>query len=295
MGRGYFGVDKNNVQAILADLEKINGVSMPEGKKQQRLLGRHLMNVTHDEPLKIYVGSCPDYSHDGGKYTHEGIGEGVPLLTKMHLTYEVSMLEALRDHDIPFTYTIMVADVEAEDTVFCERFTNGNQDEFVKRCHQSVEETKSLLQLDAALSNVSRNINASSFFQEFGKERFLEYQGKYMDVLTNLYGSEPDFIAKVDDDVIARRKLYGKMYGHLLKDMDSDQKAEFLAVRTMRTMAQYLTLGRLIGEEAKYPVIINHPTRNISMYNQRNKYRLNGDIVGQQLPIPILKMEREVY
>ena len=57
----------------------------------QRL--RHAVNTA--QPISIYVGTCPDYSNDGMKYTFKDIGNGVPLLTRKQLTQSEPLFETL--------------------------------------------------------------------------------------------------------------------------------------------------------------------------------------------------------
>lgn len=241
------------------------------------------------------MGSCPDYSHNGNIYTHEGLGEGVPFLTQIHLQHDNEVLRVFNQNNIPFRYTIMIADVEAIDKVFCERFTDGSQQEFLDRCSRSQAASQEYISNLDLPSPIKENMHSSSFFAEFGMERFIHFQEEYQRALTLRSQTDGSFRMRLGNDMAARSEMYQKMYRTILPNLDVVQREEFLTQRTIRTMAQYLTLGKLISESSRYPVIISHPTRNSGMFNDRNKYMLDGEIDGQQHPVPILTMERSVY
>lgn len=252
-----------------------------------------MKQVTHHSPVQFFVGSCPDYSHDNGKYTHKYLGSGIPLLTQFHLQSSEGIFEILDSFNVPYVYTIMVADVEAMDEVFCSKFTSGNQAAFLERCKNSVLETQQVLEVFQ--HKYKGTFRSSSFFIEFGFERFISVQEAYQSVLSKRCQDDTSFSSRVVDDILARRLLYGTMYGDVMTSMLPDEKIAFLTDRTIRTMAQYLTLGRLIGE-CKNAVIINHPTRNINVFNDRNKFLLVEDDPRRPQPtIPILRMIKEVY
>lgn len=259
---------------------------MPGNKSEKRLLKIALRQATKEKPVRFYVGSCPDYSHNGEIYTHEGLGDGVPFLTQIHLQTDSYILGVLEENKIPYQFVVMIADVEAEDEIFCQRFTNGDKQEFMKRCHKSQERTTQLFK-DLRLD---RKLKSSSFFEEFGRERFMYFQEAYQKVLTQRISIDGSFNMRVTGDLIARREMYRHMYPGI-----SDQ--DFLIQRTLRTMAQYLALGRLIGEKTNecFPMIIVHPTRNKGVFNERNRFLLPGDEPRPQPTIPIFEMKRRVY
>jgi len=273
-------------------------LELPGSKSERGVLKNYIKNATDRKPIRFYVGSCPDYSHEGGKYTHKFLGSGVPLLTQCHLEVEERFFSVLRDLGIPFEYVIMVADVEATDGVFCQRFTGGNEQEFLARCRLSVEKTQELLLALAKKYQFSYgSLRSSSFFEEFGKEEFLFYQASYQELLARRFREDGSFRTRVIGDLIRRRELYQKMYPNIFgPEVPPQEKEEFLVGRTLRTMAQYLTLGRLIAQRNDcHPAIICHLTTNLGMFNDRNKFRLKEDGAQPQPTIPVFKMERTVY
>ncbi len=293
-GQGLLGVAEIQrralVESILTEMRMVGEIDPPRNKSERNILKQGVGRAIGGEPFSFFVGSCPDYSEDGEKYTHESLGDDVPLLTRHHLEVDQPLLSVLKRHGIKAKIVIMVADVEATDEVFCERFTGGDQREFFLRCNSSVRKT--------AVAAASMGVESSSFFQEFGYDRFMEYQGKYQKVLQERYLQDSRFSFRVDTDTFSRFKLYRRMYPGIFNSArtDSSQRQTFLVGRTMRTMAQYLTLGRLIGASEHPVAIINHPTTNISVFNDRGKYLLSEDDPRYPQPtIPIFTMTRKVY
>ena len=221
----------------------------------------------------------------------------MPLLTTYHLDVESPLFEILSAYEIPYEYVVMVADVEATDEVFCQKFTGGNEKEFLQRCERSVDATNEDIARRVETYQ-PKKLRSSSFFREFGRERFLYYQEAYKILLRERREKDGSFNMRVSGDVVARTDLYRKMYPEVFYgNVTVDDRNNFLIDRTLRTMAQYLTLGRLISETADtcFPMTICHPTRNIGMFNSRNKFLLTDDGRQPQLTIPVFEMRRKVY
>lgn len=296
MARKEKMIKELEINLIMSELGEINGVSLPRNKTEFRIFKRFLQEAGSNEPLKIFVGSCPDYSHRNGLYTHEYLGSGVPLLTRYHLDADVKVLRALDRFDIPYVYTLMVADVEASDDYFQKRFTGGDEVEFLSRCDQSTCATKAEMNVLGCEMGLRGTLVSSSFYRQFGRERFLSCQEVYQAVLHARQAEDSSFSYRISSDTSARMKLYEKMYPELFRCAYLSRDAvEFLEARTIRTMAQYLALGRLICEQAAYPVIINHPTKNLGVFNDRNKFVFAGDGPQPHPTIPILEMKKVVY
>jgi hypothetical protein len=286
---------REDVTALMTDLSGIEGVLPPANQREQKRLQRILSEVSTENPLVIYVGSCPDYTHHNGLYTHEGLGEDVPLLTTLHLQRDMGLLDVLDRHHLPYEYIIMVADVEAEDEIFVSRFSGGDQEEFRRRCHRSVAATQEIIDRFIQPHHQGK-IRSSSFFTEFGDETFMYYQEAYRQKLEQQYLSDSSFQMRVVDETMKRSPMYRKMYPHDVGGITAERdRVHFLHGRTMRTMAQYLTLGRLISESTPHGVIINHPTLNIPMFNSGNKYTLAKSESYVQPAIPIFQLDKKVY
>lgn len=70
--------------------------SLDCSKKDKRKIGQRINHaLKSEEPLEIFVGSCPDYSNDGNVYTFETIGDGVPLLSQRQLISSEALFASL--------------------------------------------------------------------------------------------------------------------------------------------------------------------------------------------------------
>lgn len=291
--RGQFGQLK--VLEIIDDLAALDSVVLPKSKGEKRLLQLALRSATITEPLVIYAGSCPDYSHRNGKYSHETLGEGVPLLANYHLEAASKLLKVLEKYGVPYRYVLMLADVEASDEYFQRKFANGSEDEFLRKCSRSISVTTGRIAEITSALGLKGQLISSSFYEQFGKVDFLDYQRAYQVILKQRYLDDYSFRGRIDDDMCKRLGLYRKMYPEVTRGYLGADQLEFLVDRTIRTMAQYLTLGRLIAQSYKYPMIVNHPTRNIGVFNDRNRFLLPEDGPQPQPTIPIFEIKQEVY
>lgn len=288
---------KQEITELFNQLSQIEGLSLPCRKSEIRKFKASLDKADGGLPLQIYVGSCPDYSHRGGLYTHESLGNGVPLLTSFHLEYAGRFLPILDRFHVPYVYTIMIADVEASDSYFQRRFAGGSEETFLEKCEDSRIATELRLMELVESAELQGRLVSSSFYMEFGRERFSDCQQAYRDLLSKRYREDSSFYNRVVGDTSKRMALYRKMYPEVVNGYGflSREKEEFIISRTIRTMAQYLALGRFISQKGEHVVIINHPTRNIGLYNDGNKFSLLGDGSRPQPTIPILEMQKEVY
>lgn len=271
-------------------------IALPRSKAERKQLQRAVNSATPEQPLAIYVGSCPDYSHEGGLYTHQALGDGVPLLTKYHIDAAKPLLKTLDSLETPYRYTTMVADVEGTDPYFCQRFAQGDEQGFLGRCADSVAATSAELKRIKDEHQFVGELNSSSFFQEFGREQFIALQSAYQEVLKGKHSQDGSFQSRVTGDIIGRMDLYTTMYSDIIRKFGvlTGENIQFLETRTLRTMAQYLALGRLISAIPN-AVIINHPTRNLGLFNDRNRYHLPEDGSKPQLTVPVFEMKQAVY
>lgn len=284
-----------NAKQVIYDFEQMDQSKLCiPNQAGLNVMKSYLRRVTENNPLHFHIGSCPDYHHVDGKYTHTGIGGGVPLLTQTHINALPSCLSVLEKHKIPYIVEIMVADVEAEDEFFAKKFTGGDKEVFQRLCHESVISTESVL--TQLRDNHIGTFKSSSFFDRFGRNSFNTVYSQYFELLTNLYedASNPTFNARVGADVTNRMPMYKTMYEGYYEEMTSTERIKFFVSRTLRTMAQYLALGRLTAQTSAHPIIINHPTTNLGMYNERNKFLLPED--KPNMPkIPIFTLTNKIY
>lgn len=283
-----------NVRGQFGSLESEH-LSLPGNKSERRIFANYLATVSTNNPLTFYVGSCPDYAHNGQYYTHQGIGGNVPLLTLKHLASSKPLFEKLENARIPYEYVVMVADVEAMDQVFCDKFTQGNKDKFLDLCRSSVESTTAFIQQNFPGMQYGK-LRSSSFFAEFGQDCFMGTVQRYKELLHSNYEKHGSMHTRIYNDTYSRINMYQTMYDRVLPLMTNREKEDFLIGRTERTMAQYLALGRLISSQGKLSSIICHPTLNMGMFNDRNKLLLPEDSTRTPQPtLPIFAMNRRVY
>lgn len=276
------------MRIVDAFLMNSNELSLPEGKKQKTaLLGsfaKQIMGID-DSEFTIYIGSCPDYSYDinSSRYTHQNLGEDIPLLTQLHTDALRKFIPILNQQGINFNVMVLIADVEATDEVFAKKFSNGKQEEFIEKCNRSMEASQKLFQKE-----FGQTVKSSSFFTEFGQNRFMLLQQSYQDKLTKLCRENPGFLDRVMLETQMRENLYRQMYTDQFEILPGDELRQFLIERSIRTMAQYLTLGELVRQ--KPSAVISHRTVNFGLYNEQSLMN-NPD----SSPLPVLILNKAVY
>ena len=175
----------------------------------------------------------------------------------------------------------MLADTEAYDEYFAKKYTDGDTNKFVELCNGSVEATDDLLD-EYREDFPDGQFTATSFLAQFGHE-LIDGQLEYEQRLKASY--DIGRLLRVDKDIERRSGLYEQMYG-------GQQSQSFLATRTIRTMAQYLCLGEIIGRDPQSCVIV-HDTVNASMFQDFNQYVVQEN---QNMPTPpVIKQAIRVY
>lgn len=273
---------------VLSEIENIPGLKSPEGKKQIKRLSEILQQANKDNPIQIYAGSCPGYSVTDGKYDHKSLTSDIPYLSQLHLSVDSQLLQILDTYNIPFIYKILIADVEAIDDYFVKKYTNGDVNQFLEICKSSQDKTKNLI--TESFPSLERNMISSSFFEEFGYDNFMHYYDLYYSLLLSKYQEDNSFRNRVIIDTNARMNMYLNMY----ENYAGSNKINFLVTRTIRTMAQYLTLARIMQLKTSQAIIMNHPTVNIGLYNDLNRFKFSESDPDFRA-IPVFTLEKEVY
>jgi hypothetical protein len=198
--------------------------------------------------VRIVAPSCPDYSHENGKYTFSNLGNSVPLLSRLHL--------ALFDQLSPFLpqarFEIVIADQEADDQALCQK-THKTKDEFLALIRESARATKQYIG--------GRPYETSLMTERFPTLRLLE--GQFATKLTH----ETETRKRLLSDTIARSDMYRRL--------GVTNKEEMFA-RTVRTAAQYCALAHLAAHEGF--LVSNHETVNLGWYNQMQAAVLHNDV-----------------
>lgn len=249
--------------------------------RQARRFGR-MLSCGQENPLRIYIGTCPDYSHTAGRYTFEALGDDIPLLTRVHLENDRPLFNLLDQHEIQFEVRILLADVEGSDGYFCDRYTGGSEAEFMSRCASSVERTGAFLERYQEHYRTGRFVS-STFFEEFGRDRFLNLETAYGIRVEELRDANQTVAKRISNDTQARRELYRRLYG--------TPGPQFLEQRTIRTMAQYLALGHLISDYEPTTMVL-HQTTNRRLVNDRGRIAISEQ---EQRTFPVLSLQQSVY
>lgn len=176
----------------------------------------------------------------------------------------------------------MVADTEAYDDYFVEKYTNSDRQAFLALCLGSVAATDHYLEDYRTRYPVGKFI--STTFSEALGPRLFDGHEQYTTCLSALYAANQ--FGRVDTDIERRSGLYKQMYG-------GDISREFLAERTIRTMAQYLVMGEIIGQIPQSCIMV-HDTVNAALFQDMNRFL--GYPGDQHLPVsPVVRQGFRVY
>lgn len=289
-------IQNERLNKLMHSLSTIPHIELPVNKAETGILRKGLQKAMSQEQISLYIGSCPDYSHSNGKYDHQYLGEEIPLLSSLHLQISINTLKTLDFFGVDYEMVLMLADVEATDEYFVKKFANGSEQEFLRRCNVSKTKTALLIENIKLNYGILGTVRSSSFFQEFGRQNYINTMNSYLDSLYHYFENDSHFQSRVLTDTLYRDKLYEKMYPDYYQGSNYLAKTDFLNSRTLRTMAQYLALGKLISEKTANNAVIIHPTVNSNIINIRNRFRTSEESPQLQHPtIPILKMNKEVY
>ncbi len=95
----------NQTLEVIKGLEGFEKHRLPEEREQLSVLKSAIFfSLVEGREIYIYAGSCPDYSHKNGLYTHEGIRGGLPLLSKLHVDLDVRLVEFLLEQGVACRY-----------------------------------------------------------------------------------------------------------------------------------------------------------------------------------------------
>src|SRR5689334_18053199 len=87
---------------------------------------------------------------------------------------------------VPFRCTVLLADTEATDNYFSERYFRGDQSAFLQCCDSSVHATQ--MKLDQLSESFTLgSFYSSSFFKQFGRTHFEQTEDQYVELLEEHY------------------------------------------------------------------------------------------------------------
>lgn len=255
-----------------------DGYSLPE--KARKLVNR---TIAKGHVLNIVALSCPDYASSDDVYTFEGqLGEGVPLLTKLHCNAIEQAIDGIEPDNIHIE--ILVADIESENTHLVDLYTNGDHDEYKRRCDVSMQKVGDYLQ--GKFPEIETI--ASSFMRlEDEGGTFVDYRNKYFDLLMTRFNCDRSFSLQVANSVRAKQRS-----GYFTQEYGGRIEPDGMFQQELLTMAEYLTLGCLIGRRvtlgAGVQLLISHATSNAHLFNKMSEYspeKFGYDINSQRIPL----------
>jgi len=236
----------DRVESALRALENILPTLGPQS--HSRAMINRIGIILLQESVTVVAPSCPDYSHENGKYNFNGVGTGLPLLSQLHITFLDSLATKLPSAN----YEIVVADQEAEDIALCAR-TGLAHGEFIEKIHQSIKTTSEYL--------ATRGWKVSAMTARFPDLRRIEQE--VVEEITN----DSSLCHRIKNDTMARSNMYQSIGVRDFEDMK---------LRTIRTASQYSALARIAAKEQI--LLCNHETVNLGWYNRYNAAVLHNPI-----------------
>lgn len=227
---------EGNVESTFQILENILPLLGPQS--QSRAVVNRIGIVLLQEKIRIIAPSCPDYSHSHGQYNFCTVGDGVPLLSQLHIKFLETIAPAIPHVECE----IVVADQEADDAVLC-RKTGQTRDEFLNMIHQSIAKTREYL------SGRGWVVTAMT-------ERFPELLSLELTMAREITNNS-DLQSRITHDTQARSLMYQKLG---ISDFNEMRQ------RTIRTASQYCALAHIAARDQL--LVCNHETVNIGWYNQ---------------------------
>lgn len=200
---------------------------------------------------------CPDYPHDGGKYTFKGeLGSGISLTARSHLARVPGLIQGLNRLGLEARWLILVADLPeltGKQEAFYHRVA-ATKAEYIARCEASA----------AAIQNeVGDLAEARTFSGWYGTQDipYLEIQETVAERILDESRSGSPFAGKFAAFAQMRQGLAAKFRGRPLS-------AGELAEAAAHGMSLYVTHGSLLRQQfsGQNLVVINHFTPNLQNF-----------------------------
>lgn len=259
-------------------------INIPEGyslaNKAKNLIDR---TVKSGGLVNIVGLSCPDYASSDDVYTFEGkLGEGVPLLTKLHCHAIEQAIKGV-DPDC-LTIEILIADIESENAHLVNLYTDGDHDEYKRRCDSSMQKVEGFLR-----DKFPEVETTSSSFMRLTDEggTFVDYRNKYFELLMTRFNCDRSFNLQVANSVRAKQSS-----GYFAQEYGGRISPDGMFQQELLTMSEYLALGCIIGRRATsgagVQLIVSHATSNAHLFNKMSEYspeKFGYDINSQRIPL----------
>jgi len=222
-------------------------------KKVERMKGR----------VTVISTVCPDYPHDGEKYTFRGeLGTGISLTAGSHLKLVPGLIAELCQQEREVVWKILVADlpelVEDQEEFYVS--VAESKEEYVRRCEQSMLTITERLMED----DFSRfSIEVETFSDFYGKMEmpYLKIQKSVAKEIIKKVNEDKEFSVKFSYFMRERADLAMKFRGRRL---NSDELTQAAA----HGMSLYVTHGTLLRQVfcGQNLVVVNHATPNLQHF-----------------------------
>lgn len=252
-------IDGARVDWVMDVLPTLIGIcgSFSHSRRVARDIGKVLLAA---EVPEFIVPVCPAYTHRRGLYTYRGLGEGVPLLAKVHIPFLQRVQGILPASHI----RLLIADQEASVPELC-RAIGIDSIEFSRRVHGSILATR----------------------------RLVEPWGWQVDAMSAFVPGLSDEVATIGEHLKAdpkwRRTLQSEsaIRADVYRKIGYSPRAYF--ARTVQTAAQYVHLGTFARTQSY--LICNHSTQNLAWYARTNVGFLHNPVRVYDAEEPAVPLE----
>ncbi len=248
-----------DVVNILKGIYEISGHFTRSETMLRKIGERIIMAMMENTAISIFCPTCPDYAHDGTKYTFGKLGSDIPLLAQKHLEY-IQKFKGILDNSnlqIDINIIFLVADQERFD-VGIRKNVNETEEGFFEKVSGTVKSMKNLF-VEKEYFHCCR---MTEFFPNL-----LKLEEIYIEKIKN----DKKFMERIYNDVKIRMNMYKQIY----LDISESEAIE----RTIKVAAQYLAISNLVNKSDG--ILTNHSTTNLSfvagsetllLHNNQNIY-----------------------
>lgn len=242
-------VGKNNVDLVLIEATLRQLVNICGAFSQNRRVLQRIGRCLLGDEVKIIAPVCPDYSHEGGKYTFKSLSGGVSLLAQRHITFLKEVADIIPHAEV----TLLVADHEADDPELC-RVVGKSRDEFTQLVMKSVIATQEVVKPLGWQVRAMTDLIPDLVPRE--------------KVMAESISSRKEFTDRIKSDTYYRADMY--------RAINRSLSLEEMNQRTIVTASQYMALGSWASEHMY--IVCNHTTTNLTWYLQAETGVLHNPI-----------------
>lgn len=196
---------------------------------------------------RLLATVCPDYTHHGGHYTYEGMGDGVPLLLRLHRDFLRKVCRLVPNLEVRF----LIADHEADFAPLRDSVSLSRR-EFRERVDRSVAASSRVLQ--------RRGWTVNTFTR--GVPGYMPR----VRALTRRLQADPAFTARFAAETLSRSQFYTRV----------GYPTEVWRERTIQIAAQYLVLGEYCARNKI--IVCNHTTISLGWFQKAGAAFLENPI-----------------